>query len=470
MAKAVRPVAEPDTEKVVFQPSPGPQTAFLSSNADICIYGGAAGGGKTFGLLAEAARNIKIPGYRAVVFRRTAPQVRNPGGLWDQATQTLGRLAGVRFRPDRLECQWGVGSKLASIKFANMELEHDRFNFSGAEIAMLGFDELQMFLETQFWFMLSRNRSTCGVKPYVRASCNPVAEDDRVGGWLNRFLAWWIDAESGLPIPERQGKKRWFIRQDDKLIWASSKAELSAEYPDDRPLSVAFIAANLHDNPVLMAADPNYLGMLRALPRMDRERLLEGRWNVRPAAGIIFNRGWFPVVDSMPVPSPGEKVSAVRYWDKAGSSLATADRTAGVRMVRMGSRFIITDAIAFRKGALEREQIIKNLASQDGQDTTVWIEQEPGSGGLESAEATIRNLVGFRVHAHRATGSKVTTWGPLSAQAEGGNVFIVRGAWNEDLLRELHNADGRDGHADDLVDATAGAFMKLAGTMTRSFA
>ena len=94
-------------------------------------------------------------------------------------------------------------------------------------------------------------------------------------------------------------------------------------------------------------------------------------------------------------------------------------------------------------------------------EVETWVEMEPGSGGKESAENTIRNLAGYTVRADRVTGDKVTRASPLAAQAEVGNVELLEGAWNEPLLAEFQNFDGVHGFADQ-VDAASGAFNKLA--------
>ena len=103
------------------------------------------------------------------------------------------------------------------------------------------FDELTHFTWRQFSYMFSRNRSTCGVRPYIRAGCNPDA-----ASWVARWVEWWIDAATGLPIPERSGVIRWFVRDGDNIRWGDSPAELRRDYPDaGDPLSFTFIGATL---------------------------------------------------------------------------------------------------------------------------------------------------------------------------------------------------------------------------------
>ena len=97
---------------------------------------------------------------------------------------------------------------------------------------MIGFDELTHFTAHQFFYMVSRNRSTCGVRPYIRATCNPYADS-----WVADFLAWWIDQETGLPIPERAGVLRYYIRVAEKIEWAGSPAA-------DRPAAAGCVKSS----------------------------------------------------------------------------------------------------------------------------------------------------------------------------------------------------------------------------------
>ena len=120
--------------------------------------------------------------------------------------------------------------------------------------------------------MLSRNRSTCGVRPYIRATCNPDADS-----WVAEFLAWWIDPETGFPIPERAGVLRYYVRVSGKIIWADQPEDLVQYLPPPetlppgvdppRPISVTFIPASVFDNPALLQVNPEYLAWLLSLPR-----------------------------------------------------------------------------------------------------------------------------------------------------------------------------------------------------------
>jgi len=451
-----------------FGPQSGPQELFFQSPADIAIYGGAAGGGKTWGLLIEAARWLReVSGYGAVIFRRTHPEIRNQGGMWDESFN-LYQAAPLSGIPNETRLEWTFPPYGNTVTFAHMQHEHDRFKWQGAQIPLIGFDELTTFTRAQFFFMLSRNRSACGIRPYIRATTNPDADS-----WVAEFIAWWIDQTTGLPIPARAGALRWF-KQDpssDKVIWADTEAELlDPDDPDNRPLSVTFIPANVYDNTVLLERDPEYLRKLMQLPYVERQRLLGGNWKIRPSAGLIFNRGWFDIVDEV----PHNVLARVRYWDKAATPPAppqpgkpakrpSSSWAVGARLaVTTDGRFFVEDIVRGQWLAPERNRVMLQTAERDGHMVFVWIEQEPGSGGKESAEISQDQFrkAGILAEIERVTGEKVVRAQPMSWQAEQRNVKLVRADWNEAYLAELDRFP--DGLADDQVDASSGAFNKLA--------
>jgi hypothetical protein len=291
-------------ERKIIRPQAGAQERFLGSSADIAIYGGTAGAGKTYALLLEPLRHISNPNFGAVIFRREYPQIVNEGGLWDESEMLYNYIGA---RPRKTTSEWIFphptmrNTDGAKIKFAHMQYDGDRFAWNGSQIPLIGFDQAESFTEIQFFYMLSRNRSMCGVRPYIRCTCNPVPADDEVGGWLHRFISWWIDEETGYPQWHRSGVLRWFIRVGDEMVWADTREELVEQDPKCQPKSVTFIPGKLEDNPALMEADPGYKANLMALPFVERERLLGGNWKVRPTAGNVFNRSWFNIVDCIPV-------------------------------------------------------------------------------------------------------------------------------------------------------------------------
>lgn len=149
----------------------------------------------------------------------------------------------------------------------------------------------------------------------------------------------------------------------------------------------------------------------------------------------------------------------IRYWDKAGTEDGGA-YTAGVKMQKTkDGQFIVLDVIRKQMSPMVREKRILQSAIDDGKSCKVWIEQEPGSAGKESAESTIRNLAGYTVEADKVTGSKEDRAEPYAAQLEGGNILLLKADWNKDFIGEHELFPS--GKYKDQVDAAAGAFNKL---------
>lgn len=181
--------------------------------------------------------------------------------------------------------------------------------------------------------------------------------------------------------------------------------------------------------------------------------------NPAPAGGGMFKVDHFQMT-SVIIPQK-EYVKSVRYWDKAGTAgNKKAPYTAGVLMSKLkNGMFIIDDVKRGRWSSEERERIIKQTAEADGNSVFVVIEQEPGSGGKESAESTIRNLAGFMIGKDRPTGDKTNRADPLSVQVNEGNVMLRIAEWNQKFKDEFSLFPFST--YKDQVDATAGGFSYL---------
>lgn len=135
-------------EKIILAPQKGPQEKFLATSADVCIYGGAAGGGKTFGLLLEPLRHMKNRDFNAVIFRRNYTQVTSPGGLWDSSRKIYSLVQGsYPLKTPKLHWTFAKG---ATVNFAHLGSDDDCLDWQGSQITMIGFDELTHFTEYQF--------------------------------------------------------------------------------------------------------------------------------------------------------------------------------------------------------------------------------------------------------------------------------------------------------------------------------
>ena len=441
----------------VIRPQKGPQEKFLATNAEIAIYGGAAGGGKTYAILMEPLRYIYTKGYRGVIFRKNFNQIFASGGIWDESQEMYGDIAGAK-SVQTPKFRWSFKNK-AIIYFDFLGRDADVEKWQGSQITFIGFDELTHFSERQFFYMLSRNRSTCGVKPYIRATCNPDADS-----WVAKFISWWIDPETGYPIPERSGKKRYMARVDDEVVWADTRKELlDRGIRKDKIKSVTFIASTLEDNKILMEKDPGYKANLEALPLVERERLLHGNWKIKPAAGLYFKRIQIgTILDTV----PDDIVSIVRGWDLAATDVDEDDNaayTAGVLMAkRRNGRFVVLDVINQQLKAGDVRKLVKTTAAADNAKygyVRQRLPQDPGQAGKEQAQSYIEMLAGYDVVAKQESGSKETRAEPMAAQWQLGLFDVVAGEWNEAYFNQLESFP--ESKFKDMVDAGSSAFNEL---------
>jgi predicted phage terminase large subunit-like protein len=136
----------------------------------------------------------------------------------------------------------------------------------------------------------------------------------------------------------------------------------------------------------------------------------------------------------------------------------------GVKLGKLNSgNWVVLNVVRIRDTPLKVEQLVLNTAQHDGVECTVGLEQDPGSAGVADVDNMVRKLAGFSIKVFKPTKDKITRAGPVSAQAEAGNIFIVRAAWNDAFLTSLENfpPENQVGHDDD-VDALSGAFNSLA--------
>jgi len=261
-----------------WKPHPGPQTKFHHSRANELLYGGAAGGGKSEALLVEAMRYSDVPGYHALLLRRSYPELEGKGSGLIPRSQEM--LAG-RAKYDRQAHTWTFPSG-ATLGFGHLEYPASVYIYHSAQFAYIGFDELTTFLESQYLYMLSRCRSVAGVPARVCAASNPGG----IGhAWVRRRFVEKL----------RPGELRWFKRDGEQDIETSAA--------DPAALSRQFIPARVYDNPTLMEKDPGYIRRLQALDPIDRQRLLEGDWWVANSGTVYAEFGDGNITDEEPDPA-----------------------------------------------------------------------------------------------------------------------------------------------------------------------
>jgi predicted phage terminase large subunit-like protein len=344
----------------------------------------------------------------------------------------------------------------ARVQFQGIELEKDLENFKGSQVPLIIFDEVSGFTERQFFYLLSRNRSSTGVKPYIRATCNPTSD-----GWLRSLVDWWIGPD-GFPIPERCGFVRWFVRRGLDMHWYDSREEAEKIWgQDSMPKSATFIGATVKDNKKI---DPAYEANLKALPRLEMESLYLGSWDVKANAGSYFQSDWCEYVEPKDVPVAK---SEMRAWDTASTEPSEVnpdpDYTAGVKM-RLGEDgyFYLMNVKRDRKRPQGVKKMMRDAAGTDGIKCVIGLPLDPGGAGKSVFEDHAKNLAGFKFKKCKTTKSKLERFEPFSSAAEAGLIKIVKGDWNEYYIRELENFTGDGKGHDDMVDATSDVFNNLA--------
>ena len=236
---------------IVWKPQPR-QLEFMRRPEPEALYGGAAGGGKSDALLIEALRQVHIPHYRALILRKTYPQLSD---LVDKS-QMYYRRAFPEAQYNATSHVWVFPSG-AKIWFGSMQYTKDRTNYQGKAYDFIGFDELTHFEWDEYSYMMSRNRPTGpGTRVYMRATTNPGG----IGhGWVKaRFIT---PAPPGTPIVETVT-----VRLPDGTDQQMERARV-------------FIPSSVFDNPALLANDPGYLASLASLPEAEKQALLYGSWD-----------------------------------------------------------------------------------------------------------------------------------------------------------------------------------------------
>lgn len=438
-----------------IKPQPGPQEKALSSRAKVVLLGGAKGGGKSYALRLAPCYYLDVLDYHAVIFRRSLPQVKKPGGMWDKSYQIYPALGGY---PRVSELKWVFPSG-ASVQFGHLQNPTSWQDWQGTESAFYGFDQLEEFTQEHFLKILGCMRTTSGCPTQLMATMNPDANS-----WLRGFVDPWI-AKDGYVDPDLNGKTFYFTVEGDDIVWVDSEWRDSNNQP---AVSVVYISADVWDNPALLKTDPGYLSNLMTQSYVDRERYLGirgrgGNWNSKAEAGKVFQSQWFVKVPAIQL-QLGDK--AVRFWDFAASLATTrrSDFTVGLLMIKRGDRYFITDVQRYRLPPIQANQLIQTTAGSDGVNVAVRWQCEPGAAGVRDSVAIQQLLAGFDARPVTELRDKVSRAMPLSAGVESGAVVLCNAGWNQILISEFEQFP--DGEHDDIVDAASGAYNCLTGRVS----
>jgi len=356
-----------------------------------------------------ALQYVDMPGYSAILFRRTFNDLALPKALMDRANEWL---SGSEARWNGENHTWTFPSG-AKLTFGYLENEKDKYRYQSAEFQYIGFDELTQFLESQYRYLFSRLR---------RLEASPI------------------------PLRMRAASNPGNVGHD----WV--KQRFMTEGP---AYGRIFVAARLEDNPSL--DKKTYVESLSELDPITKRQYLDGDWTARHG-GNMFLREWFKIIQEAPA-----DLRKIRYWDKAATipkNGTDPDYTVGLLLGEKDGIYYVLNLVRLRGSPSQVEDTIRQTAQLDGYSVRICMEQEPGSSGVESIDHYARLvLTGYIFNGVKTTGSKAERAAPVSSATEAGNIRLVQAPWNSALIDEFEAFP--QGMHDDQVDATSGAFEQL---------
>lgn len=433
----------------------------LFSTADIVIFGGGNGGGKSFTLraLPLLPEYLGTPGCRTVIFAESNPKLEQADGMVQEcmtmyASWHPNGRDGYKKTPVK-RWTWPIYNKFkVQIGEATIDLSFvgEPGQWDGMQAAIIGVDQVEQITWAQFDSITGRNRTMTGARARTFATANPPAEGK--DHWLTQLLSsgGFIDGK-GWAVPEMEGRVRFYALVNDEFVFADSVAELSGmgvlvkdrdgvEIP---PKSLTFVQALVDDHPIKEFRDA-YKRELAAKGEIERARRLRGNWHATDEAGKYFRREWFQIV---PAYRPSHMVMEVRTWDAAWSKSETADATVGLRMAQEPDNYLtFRDMLRFRGSPFHVARAIKMVAELDGPDVVIRLPFDAGRAGFDQTElARWLRARGYRVVLTRDVGDKLTRSKAYQERCEGREVRLatthlsagIAEALTEDFI--VHEAD-----------------------------
>ena len=280
-------------QEVVFKPNEGPQTNFLSASEREVLYGGAAGGGKSFAMLADPLHGLNDPNFSGLLVRHTTEELRE----LIQKSQELYPKAIPGIKWSERKSQW-ISPRGGRLWMSYLDKDMDVTRYQGQAFNWIGFDELTQWPTPYAWdYMRSRLRSaSTDLGLYMRATTNPGGAGHQ---WVKKMF---ID-----PAPAGQSFWATNIETGETITFPKGHSRVGEPLFKRR-----FIPASLFDNPYL-ADTGDYEAMLLSLPEHQRKQLLEGNWDINEGAAFPeFNRS-IHVVEPIDIPDGWPKFRACDY-------------------------------------------------------------------------------------------------------------------------------------------------------------
>lgn len=392
------------------------QAQMLVTHEREVLFGGAAGGGKSDAMLMAALQHVTVPGYSAIIFRRTLSDLKASDGLIPRSHEWLSNTDARWNGNDYL---WAFPSG-ATIHFGYMNSENDRYRYKSAAYIRQIWEELTTFTEAQYRYVQSRSRRIVGfpIRIQTFAASNP---DGPGAEWVQqRFVPL---RDDGSYDPALQHRNRRFIQ------------------------------ARLDDNPHLDTEE--YERSLALLPIPVRKQLRDGRWDVRNMGGMVDRAMFGELVEPHEVPT---FTDTVRAWDLAATKPTTQtpdpDWTRGVLLGLHDGVTYICDMQSCREEPGGVRQLLRSTASDDGASVRIALPQDPGQAGKDQVVSYAKELRGHAVTRVNVTQNKARMATPWAADAGNGLVRVVRGNWNRAFFAEVEAFPTKGVH-DDQVDAVS---------------
>lgn len=413
------------------------QAIALRSNSTITLLGGAKGGGKSYALLLAPLYHVHLKDYHAVIFRRSLPQCKKSGGLWDKSFELYGALNG---EPSYSALKWFFPSG-ATIQFSHLQKDNSYRDWFGTTVSFFGFDQLEEFTLDHFTNIISCMRTVAGVKTRIIATMNPEPNS-----WVRTLVEPWLALDGYVDL--QKNNTDFYFNFTNGINWSSTNT-------GDR-FSIKYVSADIYDNAILLKNDPEYLSHLKALSLIERERYLGikgrgGNWNIK-LAGNIFKYSWIYLSEYAYDVSD----HVCRFWDFA----YTTDYTATCLMAKKGDRYYVLEIRRFRLTveATDRELLNQAIAdSKKYRNYMVRWQKDPGSAGIRESSYLKVLLKEFNASYVNERRDKLSRSLDASRYLEKGAIAFVNA--DQEFMAELTSFP--DSRHDDMVDAFTGAFNVL---------
>lgn len=381
---------EINQEEVIFKPNPGPQELFLSASEKEVLYGGAAGGGKSFAMIADPIRYFTNPNFRGLLLRRTNDELREL--IW--STQKLYPQIFKKAKWSSQQSTWTFPSG-ATFWLSYLERDEDVLRYQGQSFTWIGIDELTQYATPHAWtYMSTRLRSTDPDLPtYMRATTNPGGPGH---AWVKKMF---ID-------PAPHGKPFYATDLDTGEILREPNTIDGRPNPKaGQPLKTRrFIPSSIFDNPYLR--DTDYVQSLLAMPEHLRRQLLEGDWSISEGAAFPEFRISTHVVEPFDIPKTWTRFRSCDYGYGSHSAVHWYAMDPAYDTIYVYRELYVSKATGeeLARLILDEEYKANERVSYGVLDSSVWHNR--GFIGPSIAETMIANGCKWRP-ADRSAGSRV---------------------------------------------------------------